>query len=228
MMATGIILVAVMIIVFFLWLIAMEFKGLYDSRAVFNRNVKLMGCPGRKLMMLYILEMLYMQIPCVAGGCVLGAAVYHFYAVGNSEVIVWMKTGNSGCSDCHPYVHSVLTVAIVGRQCVRQSAVTEQRGGYVRQRKKTGINNRSVDHCGGGGFRDSGSLQENGGHCFRRQTLWCIRRRLKLAYMAVVALGFAPVMRLVICDSGCDREREREHSILLISLKLTKSYWEDF
>ena len=226
MMATGIILVAVMIIVFFLWLIAMEFKGLYDSRAVFNRNVKLMGCPGRKLMMLYILEMLYMQIPCVAGGCVLGAAVYHFYAVGNSEVIVWMKPGILVAAIVIHMRILFLTVAIVGRQCVRQSAVTEQRGGYVRKEKRPVSIIVQLIIVAAAVFVIQGV-------CRKMETLFSATdalvytQALKLAYMAVVALGFAPVMRLVFAIADAIGKRAGAFHFV-ISLKLTKSYWGRF
>ena len=41
MMSAAMILVAVIIIIFFLWLIAMEFKGLYDSWIIFIISIKM-------------------------------------------------------------------------------------------------------------------------------------------------------------------------------------------
>ena len=54
MIATAVILVAVIVIAFFLWLISMELKGLYESRMQFNTNVRLMGLSNGNLMKLYL------------------------------------------------------------------------------------------------------------------------------------------------------------------------------
>ena len=165
-------------------------------------------------MMLYILEMLYMQIPCVAGGgCVLGAAVYHFYAVGNSEVIVWMKPGILVAAIVIHMCILFLTVAIVGRQCVRQSAVTEQRGGYVRKEKRPVSIIVQLIIVAVGGFRDSGSLQENGDIVFgdRRSGVYA---GAETGIYGGGCFGFCTCYETGICDSGCDRKESGEHSIL--------------
>ena len=156
-------------------------------------------------MMLYILEMLYMQIPCVAGGCVLGAAVYHFYAVGNSEVIVWMKPGILVAAIVIHMCILFLTVAIVGRQCVRQSAVTEQRGGYVRKEKRPVSIIVQLIIVAAAVFVIQGV-------CRKMETLFSATDALVYTQGAETGIygggcfGFCTCYETGICDSGCDRK----------------------
>ncbi|MCD8217250.1 MAG: hypothetical protein LUD01_04265 [Clostridiales bacterium] len=284
MMAVGVIFVAVVVIAFFLWLIAMEFKGLYDSRVIFNRNVRLMGFPGRKLMTLYLLEMLAMQIPCVAGGGNLGIVVYHFYALKNSEVLLWMKPGILIAAVVIHLCMLLLTFTLVGRKCAGQSAVTEWRGSQGRRkyagqsavtawrasqsmrsqreakqvRKSVLAKQREPQYAG------NGEIAERNRTKLRREEkrtnwlpsviwlgiaaamaiaiqiichqLWNIfdstdalrySQAVKLAYLAVVAVGFGPVMKLAFrIAEAIGKYFGAMH--LAFSLKLGKSYWGRF
>jgi len=246
MMAVGVIFVAVVVIAFFLWLIAMEFKGLYDSRVVFNRNVRLMGFPGRKLMTLYLLEMFDMQIPCVAGGGFLGIVVYHFYAMRNSEEILWMEPGILIAAIIIHLCMLMLTFAFVGRKCAGQSAVTEQRGSQdvkrVRRRKKWGtkqerqsvaVKQRRTGRaiiCLGIAIAMGIAIQiicHQFWNIFDTTDALRYSQAVKLAYLAVVAAGFGPVMRLVfrIAEAIGKRFGAMHFSF---SLMLAKSYWGRF
>lgn len=222
-MAMGVILVALILVIFFLWIIAMEFKGLYDSREIFNRNVKIMGYPGRKLIVLYLIEMLLMQIPSIAGGCILGAVVYHIYAVKSAEVILFMKPGIMCAAVVIHLLILLLTVAVVGGKCVGQSVVTEIR--KQRKERKSGIILQLVIAVV--------MIIVIQMICNRLQTQMAVTDALrysqavKLAYLAVIAVGIAPVMKLifVFVDVVC-KKMGAFHFV--ISLKLLKCFWRRF
>ncbi|MCD8148776.1 MAG: LytTR family transcriptional regulator DNA-binding domain-containing protein [Clostridiales bacterium] len=245
MMALGVIFVAVVIIAFFLWLIAMEFKGLYDSRVIFNRNVRLMGFPGRKLMTLYLLEMFDMQVPCVAGGGFLGIVVYHFYAMRNSEEILWMEPGILIAAIVIHLCMLMLTFTFVGRKCAGQSAVTEQRGsqgvkrvrrkkwGTKRERQSVVVKQRRTGRaiiCLGIAAAMGIVIRiicHQFWNIFDATDALRYSQAVKLAYLAVVAAGFGPVMRLVfrIAEAIGKRFGAMHFSF---SLMLAKSFWGRF
>lgn len=199
MMSVGVIFVAVVVIAFFLWLIAMEFKGLYDSRVVFNRNVRLMGFSGRKLMTLYLLEMLEMQIPCVAGGGFLGIVVYHFYAMKNSEVILWMEPEILIAAVVIHLCMLLLTFAIVGRKCAGQSAVTAWRGSQG-MRKRVGRSQRGEKRARQGVLAKQREPQYagNGEIAERKRTKPHREERYTNWLLPAIWLGIAAAMAIAI------------------------------
>ncbi|MCD8110956.1 MAG: hypothetical protein LUE14_12855 [Clostridiales bacterium] len=271
MMAAGVILVAVVIIVFFLWLISMEFKGLYDSRTVFNRNVRLMGFSGRKLMTLYLLEMLEMQLPGIAGGGILGYVVYHVYALLNAEAILWMEPVILIAAIVIHLCMLLLTFVFVGRKCAGQSAVMERRGsqslrkraernlrGTKQARESAPAKQREPQYAGNSEITERTRTKLR---WKERRTNWLLpvirlgiaaamviairiichllwgnfdtadalrySQAVKLAYLAVAAAGFGPVMRLVFRMAEAIGKR---FGVLhfAFSLKLDKSYWGRF
>ncbi len=226
MMEAGVFMLAIMIIAFFLWLISMEFKGLYDSRGVFNRNVKLMGYPGKKLMLLYIIEMLYMQIPCVISGCALGSLVYHFYAVNNAEVIVWMTPRIMFAASIIHVCMVSLTIIIVGKKCIRESAITEQRSGHVYSKKKTALMIVQLAIAVTLVLVIQ-KICSQMGKWLNNTDAFVYIQTVKLAYMLVVAIGFAPVMRLIFAVANFIGKKSHAFHFV-ISLKLEKSYWGRF
>lgn len=63
------IIMTVVIVAFFQWLIAMQVRGLAESRQDFNIHIRLLGAPRKRLLHIYFAEMLRMQILCVPIGC---------------------------------------------------------------------------------------------------------------------------------------------------------------
>lgn len=74
---SSVILVSALAILFFQWVISMQFKALFDSRKQFNNNIRLMGVSDRKLFNVYIRELLYMQPICVVVGAVFAEVLYY-------------------------------------------------------------------------------------------------------------------------------------------------------
>lgn len=77
----SVIFVSVITIVFFQWIIAMQFRGLFNSRDTFNNNVSMMGLSNGSLMKIYIIEMFRMQIIAIPLGVIISEIC--FYILGN-------------------------------------------------------------------------------------------------------------------------------------------------
>lgn len=136
MISSAMILVVLIIIVFFLWLIAMELKGLYDSRARFNRNVRLMGFPNRKLTVLYLMELLYMQPVSIGAGLALGEIVYHAYALRTGESLLWIRPQViAGALALHLGM-LLATVFLIGAKQGKRSVISELRGSGKQKKKR--------------------------------------------------------------------------------------------
>ncbi len=78
----SVIFVSIITIIFFQWIISMQFRALFHSRKQFNNNMRLMGLKKSKLLRVYISELLYMQIYAVPLGCLISQIA--FYILGQS------------------------------------------------------------------------------------------------------------------------------------------------
>ena len=77
----SVIFISIMSIIFFQWIIAMQFRGLFNSRNTFNNNVSMMGLSNGSLMRIYIIEMFQMQIIAIPLGIIISEVA--FYVLGN-------------------------------------------------------------------------------------------------------------------------------------------------
>lgn len=74
---SSVIFVSAIAIIFFQWIISMQFRALFDSRKQFNNNMRLMGIRNKTLLQIYMKEMFYMQIFLVPIGIVLAEVLYY-------------------------------------------------------------------------------------------------------------------------------------------------------
>ena len=72
----SVISVSVAVIVFFQWIISMQFRALYSSRKNFNDGVRLLGASVKSLFGVYFREMLLMQIVAVVLGIICGQLIF--------------------------------------------------------------------------------------------------------------------------------------------------------
>ena len=226
MIATAVILVAGIVIVFFLWLISMEFKGLYDSREQFNTNVKLMGFSNRNLMELYLLEMLRMQPGCVIAGCLMGEIVYHFYALASREAFLWILPGILAAAVVIHLCMLLVTVFLIGVKRGAHSIISEIRGVRKHRRKKLpGVILQAVIAAVlliGTGVACR-VLQNSMNPAYA--LVYC--QAVKLLYFAVIIFAFDPVMLLVFQIADIIGKKAGAYHFCL-SLELQKSFWGRF
>lgn len=226
LMTSSMVIIAIITIVFFLWLISIEFKGLYNSREKFNTNVKLMGFSNKKLMMLYLFEMLYMQTISVVTGCILGEAVYHFFATANLYETVWISPAILLATVIIHLCILLMTVLFIGWRCARHSIISETRGNRRHRRKKWSaiLAHAAIAFalictieliCNGlQKIIDSNDV-----------VIYC--QAVRLSYLLVVVFAFDPVMTLIfaIVDFICKKAGAFHFGI---SLQLSKSFWGRF
>lgn len=226
MMSAAMIFVVMIIIAFFLWLIAMECKGLYDSRTRFNRNVRLMGFSNRKLTALYLMELLYMQPVSIGAGLVLGEIVYHVYGIRAGERLLWIQPQViAGALALHMGM-LLATVFLVGAKQGKRSVISELRGS--RKQKKKRIPGLIIQgaialgvfltvHFCCIGF-ESILNPVNG-------LIGC--QAIKLLYYVVIIFAFDPVMFLAFkIAEGIGKLTGAYH--FQLALKLQESFWGRF
>ena len=73
---SSVIFVSIMAIIFFQWIISMQFRALFNSRKQFNDNIRLMGIRDGRLLRVYLREMVAMQPLAIGLGIVLAEATY--------------------------------------------------------------------------------------------------------------------------------------------------------
>lgn len=226
MMASAMILVAVIIIIFFLWLIAMELKDLYDSRAQFNTNVKLMGLSNGKLTSLYLMEMLYMQPVSMVCGCVLGEIVYHFYAVEAGERMLWIQPGILIAAMALHLGMLLATVLLIGLRRGARSVVSELRG--VRKRRKKKLPGVIVQAGIAVGVILAVYFSCKGFRALLDPTdalMGC--QAMKLLYYVALIFAFDPVMLLAFRIAEWIGKITKAYHFRL-ALKLQESFWGRF
>lgn len=84
------IIMTVVIVAFFQWMIAMQVKGLAESRQDFNVHIRLLGTPRKRILRIYFMEMLRMQILCVPIGCGTALMVYRIWT-SMQTIGMWME-----------------------------------------------------------------------------------------------------------------------------------------
>lgn len=72
----SVISISVTVIMFFQWIISMQFRALYASRKNFNDGVRLIGASLKSLFGVYFKEMLLMQIASVFFGIIVGQLIF--------------------------------------------------------------------------------------------------------------------------------------------------------
>ncbi len=77
---SSIVSVSAITIIFFQWIINMQIQALYNRRNQFNINARLIGVDRRTLCMLYLQELLFMQIIVILIGIVLSEITYFLLA----------------------------------------------------------------------------------------------------------------------------------------------------
>lgn len=226
MMVGVISVVAIMIIIFFLWLISMEFIALYNSRDIFNHNVRMMGFPGGKLILVYLIEMLTMQPACIIGGCILGEIVYHVYATVNGESILWIKLEIVIISVLIHVFVLLLTVLAIGLKCVRHSVVLSMRGEIkYNEQKKWKILIRIIIS-----LALIGAIYFIGNRLhvalnYENALKYC--QIIKLIYIVIIIVAFEPIMKLLFNIADIVGKKLGTFHFI-VSLKMTESYWGRF
>ncbi|PXV93251.1 hypothetical protein C8E03_10217 [Lachnotalea glycerini] len=76
----SVILVSGLTIVFFQWIISMQFQALFFSRKQFNNNLRLMGIRKKSLFGIYIYELFYMQLLAFPVGIILSEIIFYVLA----------------------------------------------------------------------------------------------------------------------------------------------------
>lgn len=73
---SSVIFISALTIVFFQWVVSMQFRALFDSRKQFNNNMRLLGVSPKLLSTIYIRELFHMQPISITIGVVLGEFIY--------------------------------------------------------------------------------------------------------------------------------------------------------
>lgn len=87
---SSVIFISALTIVFFQWVVSMQFRALFDSRQQFNNNMRLLGVSPKLLSTIYIRELFHMQPISITIGVLLGEFIYCILAsvLGNSNKFI--------------------------------------------------------------------------------------------------------------------------------------------
>jgi hypothetical protein len=136
---SSMIIVSIIVIIFFQWLTGMQFVSLFESRKVFNQNIRLLGLSSGKLTLLYFLEMLKMQLIAIPAGFCCAEIIYVCYAgvSGAAEHVIPVLVLFEAAG-IHLAILCVMTF-MVGTKCAGTNIVELLRGKKIFQRRRKGL-----------------------------------------------------------------------------------------
>lgn len=87
---SSVVFISTLTIIFFQWVVSMQFRALFDSRQQFNNNMRLLGVSPKMLSQIYIKELLHMQPISIMIGLLLGELIYYILAsvLGNTNRVI--------------------------------------------------------------------------------------------------------------------------------------------
>ncbi|MBE6009745.1 MAG: hypothetical protein E7236_03710 [Lachnospiraceae bacterium] len=136
-------MVAVIVILFLQWLTAMQIIALFESRKLFNQNIRLLGLSAGRLAWIYFAEMLRMQIFVIPFGWILSELVYCLYASVSGSLEKVISPGLLGVAAGLHLMIIICVNLLVGRKLTGTNIIDWIRGKkervFVRRKMKTAV-----------------------------------------------------------------------------------------
>lgn len=124
---SSVIFVSILAIMFFQWVISMQFGALFDSRSQFNNNMRLMGVPNKQLLKVYIKELFYMQPLSVIVGVLLAEGLYYVLSSIMSIDVHFILLPQVIISLCLHVLVTLVCVLLTYRKRVSVNVIDEMR-----------------------------------------------------------------------------------------------------
>lgn len=73
---SSVILISIIAVMFFQWILATQLQNLFNIRKHFTEALLLMGTPHKKIVKIYVSELVQVHVSATLIGCVIGSSIY--------------------------------------------------------------------------------------------------------------------------------------------------------